>query len=265
MLGITLSTALLITAPTTAPATPAPVQDAPPGMVPVKGERTKVGTPVKDIEALIETHGAKRGELASETPQHTVKVEDFHLMVTELTNEQYLAYVEATGVKPPHHWANPEALTEARNAFFEEGHQRQLVAEETNQRYERRIFAAHDWWRKAWTETEWEMSTDIAAHPVVNVTYYDAEAYAIWAGVRLMTEQEFQCAARGDDDRIYPWGDEWDDKRFCASILYERDQTLRVGSFPEGESNGLYDLVGNVWEWTQSPYVAYPGYELIRK
>jgi formylglycine-generating enzyme required for sulfatase activity len=95
-------------------------------------------------------------------------------------------------------------------------------------------------------------------HPVTHVTYQDAEAYCHWAGKRLPTEPEWERAARGTDGRLYPWGSEFDSKR--ANGNDEVGDTTPVGQYEAGKSpEGVYDLVGNVWEWTADWYQPYPG------
>lgn len=99
--------------------------------------------------------------------------------------------------------------------------------------------------------------------PVVNVSFDDAVAFAAWrsqrdgVGYRLPTEQEWEYAARnGDQNDLYPWGPDWKDK---AAVLKDATPSP-VGSRPEGKNKwGVFDLIGNAWEWTSSKVSVYPG------
>ncbi len=92
---------------------------------------------------------------------------------------------------------------------------------------------------------------ELRDHPVVYVSLADAQAYAHWAGKRLPTETEWQYAAQGNDGRKWPWGNEFLSRR-CNNAL---GHSTAVKAFPKGRSPfGIYDMVGNVWQFTQDVY-----------
>jgi formylglycine-generating enzyme required for sulfatase activity len=132
------------------------------------------------------------------------------------------------------------------------------------------------------SDTTYYGKADYVQHPVVYVSWYGANAYCRWAGKRLPSEAEWEKAARGDEERTWPWGNTFDENRvnFCdkncpewwkhVSVDDGYALTAPVGSYPEGSSlYGALDMAGNVWEWvadwydpnyySQSPYRNPPG------
>ena len=177
-----------------------PEQAAPEGMVYVLGGAFRMG------------HDEADGD-ANERPAHVITVKPFFLDRTEVTNEQYQKYIDATGSPAPPAWGGNR---------FPEGKE-QL--------------------------------------PVTGVSWDEAKAYAEWAGKRLPTEEEWEFAARGADNRVFPWGEDW--KPDTANVKTDEGETrelMPVGQFAAGASPfGIVDLIGNAWEWTASDYKAYPG------
>lgn len=102
-------------------------------------------------------------------------------------------------------------------------------------------------------------------HPVVGVSRDDARAFCRWLStatqraLRLPSEAEWECAARGTDQRVFPWGDEWQADG-CNTTEAGRGGTVAVGSFAHDRSqSGCVDMAGNVAEWTSDRYQPYPG------
>jgi formylglycine-generating enzyme required for sulfatase activity len=107
---------------------------------------------------------------------------------------------------------------------------------------------------------------DKADEPVTHVSFYEASAFAKWAGKRLPTESEWEkaaCVPPGQTTRLsFPWGD--DSPTVLRANLFENDVwgVAPTGSYPDGQSaHGCYQMIGDVWEWTSSDYVPYPGFK----
>ena len=164
------------------------------------------------------------GEFLYSDDKHIENIgHDFLIDVYPVTNMQYEKFMRGGGYSNEKYWTN-------------EGRQ---WKEENN------VTRPKLWKDKKWNQAE---------YPVVGVSYYEAEAYAEWAGKRLPTEQEWEKAARGPEGREYPWGDEFDKER-CNINESGHNRTTRVTLYPNGISPyGCYDMTGNVWEWTTSDY-----------
>jgi formylglycine-generating enzyme len=200
-----------------------------------------------------------------EAPAHRVKVTPFRIDRTPVTNAQFRRFVEATGYVtvaevPPdpkdYPGALPHMLKPGSLVFTPPGHVTDLRDWSQWWRFE----SGADWRHPLGRGPQRPKAQD--NHPVVHIAFRDAEAYATWAGKQLPTEAEWEFAARGGlDGAEFAWGDELTPGgRHMANIWqgifplqnlaedgYAR--TSPVSAFPPN-AYGLYDMIGNVWEWT---------------
>jgi formylglycine-generating enzyme required for sulfatase activity len=208
-----------------------------------------------------------------EAPVRHVTVEGFRIDPYAVTNDQFAEFVEATG-----YTTFAERVPEAElypGAAPEDLVPGSLVFTKTDGPVDLRNY--HNWWE--WTPgAEWrhptgpESSLDgLGNHPVIHIAHEDAIAYCEWAGGVLPSEAEMEYAARGGlDGKRFVWGD--DDPQESEPVAntwqgrfpYENTEvdgftrTSPVGSFPPN-GYGLYDMAGNVWEWTDDWYTDQPG------
>jgi formylglycine-generating enzyme len=180
------------------------------------------GAPMVEVPAGSFPMGVPHGDRdggRDEYPRHDVLVDTFFIDQFEVTHGRYLEFVNATGHRIPQHSKNP-------------------------------------------TRNLWQGGTiagSLADRPVINVDWFDAEAYCTWAGKRLPTEAEWEKAAKGTTDRRFPWGNvEPTNTHVNFNQRWIGEKTLMpVGSYESGKSPfGAYDMAGNVWEWVNDWYDA---------
>jgi formylglycine-generating enzyme len=237
---------------------------APPGMVRVPGGEFTMGT---DSEA----------GWPDEKPAHRVRVSAFWLDETEVTNAQFRAFVEATNyVTTAEKPVDPDTVVRQMPPGTPPPPKERLapgslVFTPTAGPVNLKDWA--QWWRwtpgACWKHPEGPGSTIDGKddHPVVHISWDDATAYAQWAGKRLPTEAEWECAARGRlEKKLYAWGDEkpgaggkWQANIWQGAFPYQNtaldgfERTAPVKSY-KGNDYGLHDMAGNVWEWCSDWY-----------
>lgn len=222
-----------------------------------------------------------------ELPKHSVRVSDFYMDKHEVTVRQYLEFVKATGYKtvaeydidwedlkkqvPPETPKPSDDMLKAGAMVFKYAPQKTSKDDLSN------------WWNFI-QGANWKNPNGnnpkletILDHPVTQISWYDALAYAKWVGKRLPTEAEFEYAMRGGkDEHMYPWGNEKVTTSHLKGNFLQgefpyfntgKDGYIGVAPVMSFAPNpyGLYDIAGNVWEWTSDWYGANYYYQLKLK
>jgi formylglycine-generating enzyme required for sulfatase activity len=170
--------------------------------------------------------------MPDERPQRTIELAEFEIDVTPVTFGDFAQFIDAGGYQRREFWSDEGW------AFCQ--------SEKLSQ-------------PRFYGEAEWQHVTT-SAQPACGVSWYEAEAFARFAGKRLPTEAEWEKAARGTDGRTYPWGEEWEEGR-CSFRGGPVRAAPEVGKFPSGASPyGVLDMAGGVWElcgdWYADDYYA---------
>ncbi|MGH3321792.1 MAG: ergothioneine biosynthesis protein EgtB [Streptosporangiaceae bacterium] len=207
---------------------------------------------VLPVEARVEAGAFTMGTSVNpwaydnERPAHVAWVPAYAIDTSPVANRAYLAFMEAGGYDDPRLWTDEgwrwsrEAGVRAPGSWFRDG---------------------GGWLRRRFGRVE-PVPVD---EPVQHVAWYEADAYARWAGKRLPTEAEWEMAAAWDPAarraRRYPWGDEEPDPT-RANLGQRHLQPAASGAYPSGASAyGVRQLLGDVWEWTATDFRGYPGFQ----
>jgi iron(II)-dependent oxidoreductase len=180
--------------------------------------------------------------LDNERDSHLVDVPSFRIGRVPVTNAEWLDFIADGGYREPRWWSD---------RGWSHRQEADLVAPK--------------FWNADGTRTRFGHVEDIPAdEPVQHVTYFEAEAYAAWAGARLPTEMEWEKACAWDPStgarRRFPWGAS-EPTAALANLGGEALRPASVGAYPAGASAyGAEQMLGDVWEWTSSPLRPWPGF-----
>jgi ergothioneine biosynthesis protein EgtB len=182
----------------------------------------------------------------NEHPKHKVYLQPFKIDVTPVSNGEYMKFIEDKGYEDFRYW-----LADGWDLVSEQKWKAPLYWERTG-----------DMWMKKDFRGYTEIDPD---EPVNNVSYYEADAYSKWAGKRLPTEAEWEKAASWNQElqekTLYPWGNNKPSPKYANLLESSLWGPSKIGSYPEGKSYyGCHHMIGDVWEWTSSEYVLYPGF-----
>jgi len=220
------------------------------GMAEIEGGLMKLGYGLDG--PLYQSDGrpshSKEFAFDNEKPEHQVFIQDFAIDRAPVTNGDYLEFIRDGGYKNFHWW-----FSEGWETVNREQWQAPLYWEFHDGQWMIRDFNG----LQSVSERKYE--------PVCHVSFFEASAFAKWAGKRLPTEAEWEKAASYDargSKHSFPWGD--DTPELTHANLFENGlwTVAPVGAYPDGASAyGCHQMIGDVWEWTTSDYVPYPGFK----
>jgi len=182
-----------------------------------------------------------------ELPEHKTYLKNFKIGIFPVTNQEYLEFMNDGGYETYKHWLS-------------DGWEKVKSNEWRSPMY----------WEKI--NDEWHVRDFLGIRkinpnePVCHVSYYEADAYCKWAGKRLPTEAEWEKASCWNEEKqektVFPWGNESPSEEKCNLLESHHWGCTEIGTYPNGTSPaGCQQMIGDVWEWTTSEFMGYPGFK----
>ena len=182
-----------------------------------------------------------------ELPEHKTYLKNFKIGIFPVTNQEYLEFMNGGGYETYKHWLS-------------DGWEKVKSNEWRSPMY----------WEKI--NDEWHVRDFLGIRkinpnePVCHVSYYEADAYCKWAGKRLPTEAEWEKASCWNEEKqektVFPWGNESPSEEKCNLLESHHWGCTEIGTYPNGTSpSGCQQMIGDVWEWTTSEFMGYPGFK----
>ena len=182
-----------------------------------------------------------------ELPEHKTYLEDYEIGIFPITNREYLEFMNDGGYETYKYWLS-DGWEKVKSNNWE----------------------SPMYWEKI--DDEWHVRDFLGIRkinpnePVCHVSYYEADAYCKWAGKRLPTEAEWEKAACWNETKqektIFPWGNNSPTEENCNLLESYHWGCTEIGTYPSGKSpSGCEQMIGDVWEWTSSEFVGYPGFK----
>ena len=182
-----------------------------------------------------------------ELPEHKTYLEDYEIGIFPITNREYLEFMNDGGYETYKYWLS-DGWEKVKSNNWE----------------------SPMYWEKI--DDEWHVRDFLGIRkinpnePVCHVSYYEADAYCKWSGKRLPTEAEWEKAACWNETKqektIFPWGNNSPTEEKCNLLESYHWGCTEIGTYPSGKSpSGCEQMIGDVWEWTSSEFVGYPGFK----
>ncbi len=182
-----------------------------------------------------------------ELPEHKTYLEDYEIGIFPITNREYLEFMNDGGYETYKYWLS-DGWEKVKSNNWE----------------------SPMYWEKI--DDEWYVRDFLGIRkinpnePVCHVSYYEADAYCKWSGKRLPTEAEWEKAACWNETKqektIFPWGNNTPTEENCNLLESYHWGCTEIGTYPSGKSpSGCEQMIGDVWEWTSSEFVGYPGFK----
>lgn len=185
----------------------------------------------------------------NELPEHKVYLENYLIDAFPVTNGDFQRFIDDGGYKDFNLW-----LADGWDLVID-------------QKWEAPLFWNYEKKERCWMKKDFRGNVKLdLREPVVNISFYEANAYARWAGKRLPTEAEWEKAASWNEKLqtkfLYPWGEDTAVHKYANVLESNLWAPCPIGSFTQGKSNfGCFQMIGDVWEWTSSEYSLYPRFK----